>query len=139
MAKGWGVNSDFKRRLSRLPEKVRKDTNAAIEQNADEWVTLSRKMAPIDPQDGVHLRPSIRHYQTETGGQVVRAGGETTTKRVRDGQFGMYDYALGQEFGTMKMPAQPFFWPAYRLLKKRFGGRRSRAMNKAIKDFNNGK
>lgn len=138
MAKGWYLSGEFKRRMLRLPEKVRKDTNRAIEQNADEWVRVSRSMAPVDPKDGIHLKPSIRHYETETGGQVVRAGGETTTRHVKDGQSATFDYALAQEFGTQEMAANPFFWPAYRLFKKKFVSRRSRAMNKAIKDFNNG-
>ncbi|KAB2706479.1 hypothetical protein F9L03_02075 [Brucella lupini] len=138
MAKGWYLSGEFKRRMLRLPEKVRKDTNRAIEQNADEWVRVSRSMAPVDPKDGIHLKPSIRHYETETGGQVVRAGGEATTRPVKDGQSATYDYALAQEFGTQEMAANPFFWPAYRLFKKKFASRRSRAMNKAIKDFNNG-
>ena len=139
MAKGWGVNGSFKKRLMKLPAKVQKDTNKAIEKNADEWVRTSRGMAPTDPEGGIHLKWSIRHYQTETGGQVVRAGGETTTRPVKEGQSETYDYALAQEFGTQKMFANPFFWPAYRFLKDKFGRRRTRAMNKAIKDFNDGK
>lgn len=138
MVKGWFVSAEFKRRLARLPKSVKKATNQAIEQNADEWVRVSRSMAPTDPVEGVHLKPSIRHHVTETGGQVVRAGGEATTRPVIDGQSATYDYALAQEFGTQSMNANPFFWPAYRLLRKKFVSRRSRAMNKAIKDFNNG-
>jgi hypothetical protein len=38
---------------------------------------------------------------------VVVAGGEQTTA---DG----YDHALGFEFGTVKQPAQSFFWSTYR-------------------------
>lgn len=137
MAKNWHTSAAFKRRLLALPSKVFKETNRAIEQNADEWVKEARLAAPVDPKDGVHLRPSIRHHDSETGGQIVRAGGEATRKPDNNG--GTYDYAIAQEFGTQDMQANPFFWPAYRLLKKKFGSRRSRAMNKAIKDFNNGK
>lgn len=137
MAKAWHLSAAFKNRMLALPGKVRKETSRAIEQNADEWVRTSRSMAPVDPKDGIHLRPSIVHQDTETGGQIVRAGGEKTRKPAKGG--GTYDYAIAQEFGTQDMQANPFFWPAYRLLKKKFGSRRSRAMNKAIKDFNNGK
>ncbi|KZK76485.1 hypothetical protein PsW64_05214 [Pseudovibrio sp. W64] len=38
------------------------------------------------------------------------------------------------EFGTVHHPAQPFFFPAFRLIKKRHSGRMNRALNKAIKD-----
>ncbi|WP_107341493.1 HK97-gp10 family putative phage morphogenesis protein [Agrobacterium pusense] len=128
--------ADFKRRLRKLPKTVLKEVNAAIAKDADEWVNLSRRIAPKDPVDGTPLHDSIRHYETETGGQVVRAGGETTTKPSAGGP---YDYAVGQEFGTTSMEKQPFFFPAYRSLKKRFQLRRRRALNKAVKAFNDGK
>lgn len=137
MSGKWWASAEFKRRLAKLPKKVLAKTNQAIEQNADEWVRLSRSMAPVDPKDGVNLKPSIKHYETDTGGQVVRAGGETTTRIMSDGST--FDYARGQEFGTVGFYGQPFFWPAYRLNRKRFSARRSRAMNKAIKDMNDGK
>jgi len=137
MAGHWKASAEFKRRLAKLPKKILAKTNQAIEQNADEWVRLSRSMAPVDPKDGVNLKPSIRHHETETGGQIVRAGGETTTRTMSDGSS--FDYARGQEFGTVGFYGQPYFWPAYRLLKKKFRGRRSRAMGKAIKEFNDGK
>jgi HK97 gp10 family phage protein len=134
MGKGYSID-EFRRRLARVPKAVRREVNTALEKNADEWVKMARRMAPKDPKDGTPLHDSIRHYQSDTGGQIVRAGGETTTKPSAGGP---YDYAIGQEFGTQDMPASPFFWPSYRLLKKRFNSRRKRALNKAFKDFNNG-
>jgi HK97 gp10 family phage protein len=38
------------------------------------------------------------------------------------------------EYGTTKTHAQPFFWPAFRLYRKRITRRINRAINKAIKD-----
>ncbi|MBB3944760.1 HK97 gp10 family phage protein [Rhizobium skierniewicense] len=128
--------AEFKRRLRRLPKTVLKEVNKAIEKDAQEWVNLSQRFVPKDPEDGTPLHDSIRHHETETGGQVVRAGGATTT---RPSAGGKYDYALAAEFGTVKQNAQPFYWPAYRLLKKKFRSRRSRALNKAVKEFNDGK
>lgn len=129
-------NADFRKRLAKIPQAIRKQVNAAIEKDAAEWVRLSRAIAPKDPADGTPLHDSIRHHQSETGGQVVMAGGKTTTKPSAGGPF---DYAVGQEFGTQQGPAQPFFWPAYRSLKKKFQSRRRRALNSAVKEFNNGK
>lgn len=134
MASKWWASAEFKRRLAKLPASVLKKTNEAIKTNAEEWVRDAQSMAPVDPKDGVFLKPSIRHHESETGGQIIRAGGETTTKTMSDGTKG--DYAVFQEFGTIDFDANPFFWPAYRFNKKRFGSRRRRAMNKAIKDFN---
>ncbi|MBX4993857.1 HK97 gp10 family phage protein [Rhizobium binae] len=126
-------NAAFRRRLAKIPRIVRKAMREAIEKDAEEWVRLAQSIAPVDPEDGVFLKPSIRSEPTETGGQVVRAGGKTTTRQTENGP---YDYAVGQEFGTQHMPASPFFWPAYRSLKKRFTSRRRRALNKAVKEWN---
>lgn len=128
--------ADFKKRLMRLPKSIRDQVNAAIAKDAAEWVRLSRAIAPQDPEDGTPLHDSIRSFETDTGGQVVTAGGRTTTKQSAGGPF---DYAVGQEFGTSSQDAQPFFWPAYRSFKKKFQSRRRRALNKAVKDFNDGR
>lgn len=47
-------------------------------------------------------------------------------------------YAHLVEFGTSKTEAEPFFWPAYRVLKKRIRNRINRAAKKAIRDGWNG-
>jgi len=36
------------------------------------------------------------------------------------------------EYGTSKMPAQPFFWPSARELQKRIKGRLKRTIKKAV-------
>jgi HK97 gp10 family phage protein len=43
-------------------------------------------------------------------------------------------YAHLVEYGTAKAEAQPFFWPALRLLRKRLQNRINRAAKKAVKD-----
>jgi HK97 gp10 family phage protein len=45
---------------------------------------------------------------------VVQAGGELTTKEVREGSGVAYDYAEAFEFGSSRQHARPFFWPTYR-------------------------
>lgn len=41
--------------------------------------------------------------------------------------------ARWQEFGTVKMSASPFFWPAYRLKRKKLANRIKRAISKAVR------
>jgi hypothetical protein len=53
---------------------------------------------------------------------------------VRNGVTAKYDYALAQEFGTKEHPANPFFYPTWRLLRKRARSRINRAMKKAIEE-----
>ncbi|WP_234680793.1 HK97-gp10 family putative phage morphogenesis protein [Bradyrhizobium monzae] len=48
---------------------------------------------------------------------IVQAGGDMTTKEVREGSGEPYDYAEAFEYGTSHQTAQPFFWPTYRALK----------------------
>lgn len=43
-------------------------------------------------------------------------------------------YAHLVEYGTANAEAQPFFWPAFRLLRKRLQNRIDRAAKKAVKD-----
>lgn len=135
MPDGVGTKA-WKKRLLRVPEDIRRAVNKANAENAAEWVAAAQRLAPVDPVGGVHLRPSIRHYESETGGQIVKAGGKSTTKPSAGGP---YDYAVGVEFGTIMMNAQPYFWPAYRALKKKFARRRRAAVRKALKDGGNGR
>lgn len=137
MARHPGTEA-FKRALAKVPAAVRREVDGANAKSAAEWVAAAKAAAPTDPEDGTPLKDSIRHERTPEGGQVIRAGGPTTTKPVLNGQDGTYDYALAQEFGTVDMPANPFFWPTYRLLRKRFDARRRRALNKAMKAFRDG-
>ncbi|MGW1423198.1 hypothetical protein ACWAT4_24130 [Bradyrhizobium manausense] len=48
---------------------------------------------------------------------IVQAGGELTTKEVREGSGVQYDYALGFEFGTSRQPARPFFYNTYEAMR----------------------
>lgn len=124
--------SSLKRKFKRMPKTVRKRLQATLEQNADELMTAQRALVPKDEGD---LEASIR--KENPPGRVavdVRAGGPTTTKPVRSGVSATYDYALGQEFGTQDQPANPFFYPPYRLKKGRFKSRLTRATKKAIKE-----
>lgn len=127
--------SEFKRALAKVPAAIRREVAAAHEKSAGEFVAMAKRFAPKDNGD---LVESIRHERTETGGQIVRAGGAATTRPVRSGVKATFDYALAQEFGTARHPAQPFFWPTYRLIRKRINSRRRRAIAKALKDSNNG-
>lgn len=105
---------------------------AANKKSAVEMVATAKRLVP---EESGTLRESIRYSAgRRRGGFIVEAGGPTTTKPVRHGADASYDYALGQEYGTSDTPAQPFFWPAFRLTRKTHRGRVARALRKAIKD-----
>ncbi|MGY4351548.1 hypothetical protein ACVWXM_008041 [Bradyrhizobium sp. GM7.3] len=50
-------------------------------------------------------------------GYIVMAGGDMTTKEIREGSREPYDYALGFEFGTSHQPARPFFYSTYNAMR----------------------
>lgn len=121
----------MKKRLARIPVNVRKAAKQALDQNAKELIAKQREFVPEDQGD---LKESIRQEAGRHELSVtVTAGGPLTTRPVRKGAKAFYDYALAQEFGTRKMPANPFFFPAYRILRRRMRSRTSRAARKAIR------
>lgn len=84
---------------------------------------------------------------------VIFAGGERASRKkgggikwrslshIKKGAFMLFrspgfshDYAKYQEFGTVKMPANPFFYPVWRARRRRVKVRISRAISKAIKE-----
>lgn len=140
------------RRLRAIPPLVRKQVRAQLTANAAELVRAQKAFAPVDDGD---LRASIRFEDASSAGRIamtVKAGGSRTTKAIgtrtydrevnintgdtrgrakkAGGKSVTYDYALGQEFGTEDMPANPFFFPPYRAKKRAF----KRTRNKAAKD-----
>lgn len=125
--------ADLNRRLAAIPKRVRAAVKPALDASADELVSAQRSLAPVDDGD---LRNSIKWRETGELSREVKAGGAATT--VDTGRYD-YDYALGVEFGTSKMAAQPFFWPGYRLVRKRVRSRIKRAVTKAVKEYSSGK
>jgi HK97 gp10 family phage protein len=118
----------FQRRMKHLRRGIRETVGPAVEKGGDEFVATAKRLAPVE--DG-NLRDSIRAEDKTDLGVTVKAGGPATTRNTTKYP---YDYALGVEFGTQKSPAQPYFYPAYRLVKKRVTGRIRRALGQALKE-----
>lgn len=117
--------------LRAIPVQIKRDIQPAIDAGAQEIMMRARYLAPKD--DGA-LQKSIR---IEAGPRelsaTVSAGGDLTTRPVRDGISAEYDYALGMEYGTAETPAQPFWWAAVNSLNKRVKRRIDRAIGKSIR------
>lgn len=115
----------FTRALSAFPDAGQARIREALAENARRLVELARALAPIDEgtlRESVAVRPG-RHPLAF----VVTAGGPSTTDRTESGE--VVDYALIREFTD-----HPFFWPAYRMLRKSFRARLSRAVNRAARE-----
>jgi hypothetical protein len=121
----------LKHKIRALPSAVRHDIGGALVVSANEISALQRRFVPVE--HGALAGTIRNHFEESRLRAVLEAGGPATTKPVRDGADVDYDYALGQEFGTQEMDANPFFFPGYRLGKKAAKRRITRAINAAAK------
>jgi HK97 gp10 family phage protein len=110
----------LRRKMKAIPLEVRKALKTQNAQNAADLVDTMRGFAPV--QDG-DLVSSIKHRDV--------SGSTRISQRVSAGAADA-PYASWVEFGTTKSEASPFFWVAYRLLRRRMKSRMSRAAKKAI-------
>lgn len=138
------ITPEFRARIDRMPERIRVAAAAAMEQGADEIVSMMQRLAPVD--DG-ELRASIAWTWGEApagtmavttirggkgGGREVAALRLTIYANAKDAKG--RPYASWVEFGTKRSAASPYFWPSYRALRKRVTGRIYRAIRKAIRE-----
>jgi HK97 gp10 family phage protein len=129
-----GIKS-FQRKMREMPIAARKALAPATEKGADEIARMAEALAPEDTGDlvgsiAVTVGPKNTPSHSHPGGtRTVPEGAAAVTAGNSDVR-----YAHLVEFGTRKAPAQPFFWPAFRTLRKRAESRIKRAMTKAIKE-----
>lgn len=119
-----------------MPTAAKSSIKTALEQSADEIVELAKSLVPKDTGD---LRDSIGWTYGKVPRGAMTLGKVFASKLAGDLTITIYAgnseayYARWVEFGTLKMAAQPYFYPAYRALRKRTKSRTSRAINKAAK------
>lgn len=128
MAKVTG-REKLRAKLAKLPVRVREQMRRDIETSANELVSLQRRLAPFKTGE---LRDSIK-WKWEAVGEEA-AGTEIAAKvfsddfKARFVEFGTAPH--GEHPGTR---ARPFFFPAYRALRKKIKSRISRGTSKALK------
>lgn len=134
MADDGGL-SRFQRRMNAIPKEVRQAVKPAIVKSAEETATAMRALAPVDTGA---LRDSI----AVTGpGQATppysQPGGSFTVPEnaaaITAGNTEVR-YAHLAEYGTKDTEAQAYFWPGFRLHRKRSLNRIKRAISKAIRE-----
>lgn len=136
MASANGLDR-LKRRLAAVPKDVRDAVVPALVSSAEEMANGMRQLAEASRDTGA-LIDSIAvtlpggttpPYSQPGGSRVVQENAAAITAgntKVR--------YAHLVEYGTAHAHAQPFFWPAYRLFRKRAANRIKRAIGKAVRD-----
>lgn len=127
---GFSNRAALQRKLRAIPIEVRRAAKAQMKANADQLVETQKRFADsvfADPTGA--LQGTIRHQDTSTSTRISRrifAGGPSAP------------YASYVEFGTKGGSAhpatqpKPYFWAAYRLLKRRMISRMTRSAKKAI-------
>lgn len=132
----------FRRKMRILPELARADVTAAMEAGAKEVTALQKRLVPKDKGE---LEKSIQwgHGDAPKGPGILSLG--SVTSRSGDVKISIWGggikafYIRFVEFGTHGAEghgatrAQPFFFPAWRALKRRVKSRVTRAGTKAIK------
>ncbi|MBO9398735.1 HK97 gp10 family phage protein [Shimia sp. R9_2] len=126
----------FNRRWKSIPKNARINVRAAMEDAATDIVEEMWLRAPYD--DGV-LAASIGWTWGEApaGSLTIGTVGGREYGAMRITIFaggGDAFYAWFQEFGTQDMPANPFFYPVWRVRRKNVRSRISRAISKAIRE-----
>lgn len=122
-------------KFRRLPASVRKNVEAALEQNAEELTQAIKRRAPVQKINGGELRDTVRWAKGAAKSKTRDQGADPDlTVRVTEGDAKKGFYAGMVEFGTVNSAPQPHFFPTWRAMKRRLKGRLSRAVNKAIKE-----
>lgn len=123
------------RRLEAIPKAVREAVQPALRKSGDELVERMRQLAPEETGDlkaSITATPagqSTPAYSQPGGSQVVPENAVMVTAGNADVR---YPHLV--EYGTTEAAAQPFFWPAFRLNRKRIANRVKRAVGKAVRD-----
>ncbi|MDO1559823.1 HK97 gp10 family phage protein [Brevundimonas sp. 2R-24] len=129
MASGstWKGLAEFQRRIDALPDHVRTAARQALEKSTDEAVSLIQRNVATHP-DAPHIRDTVRAEpgRSDLSIDVVMGSEEAP-------------YAAPLEFGHMApdgshVPAQPVFYPAVKVVRKRHRSRIAREVRKALKD-----
>lgn len=120
MARNSDQLARLNRRMKAIPKAARDAVKPALDKSADELIGQIERLAPVDDGD---LRDSAEARP-----------GEHELKRVVTVGDDVAFYARWVEFGTAQNAPQPYFFPAYRLLKKRLSNRIKRAIGKAVRE-----
>ena len=129
-------------RFKAVPQKIIDEVARVLEVEAAKIVADMKRLVPVDTGA---LRDSIGWTWGDAPKGSISVGkvrgksfdqvAITIYAGTRDKSLGNADafYARFQEFGTVKMPANPFFYPAWRANKTRTRSAIKRAVSKAVR------
>lgn len=113
----------LRKKLAKMPELARVEIRKALDKGAEEVLRAQRTLAATSRRTGALI-----------GGLHAEDGEHDLQVKVVSSAF----YSRYVEFGTSHSAAEPFFFPGYRLVKKRVKARIARAARAAAKKVANG-
>lgn len=111
---------DLEAYLEALPDQIREHLSDVLREQAFKLSDAQREALQgleQDPKTGALEASCTVAPGADDLEYIVQAGGDMTTKEIRDGSGVAYDTAEAFEFGTSRQEARPFFWPTYRAMK----------------------
>lgn len=120
-------------RFKQLTKDLRREVHdESVDELNAQGDILVRQMILAAPEDKGNLSHSVRKVpgKKDTTIRIVAGGVLTIRPAVTSRPF---DYARADEFGTVHMKAKPFFFPTYRLMKKKMRSTMKRRLTASIK------
>lgn len=129
-------NDDFDKYLKSLPDKIVAELSGAIRDQAEMLSSAQRQaldqLEASEPTGDLAASCTVAPTDDPLT-YIVQAGGDLTTREVREGSGVSYDYAEGFEYGTKHQHAKPFFWSTYRAKREGIVAVIDAAVEKALK------
>jgi len=113
------------RTFRRITPAAQEALTDALNRSAMEGVKRVQALTPVDTGN---LRDATQRTPITSNSRGVSVTIQNTDFKAR-----------WVEFGTTQAPAQPFFWPAIRSLRRRMTNRVKRALNAAAKEIARGR
>ena len=123
----------LQKKIAALPDGIAKDIMPAREKGADELVAKAKSIAPVSEaledtpgllRDSIHREPGRNDLSVAVTVDAKDAEGRWFAKHV--------EYGHRTPEGV-HVQAVPFFWPSYRVTKKKIRARVARSVTKAVK------
>jgi HK97 gp10 family phage protein len=141
---------EFLRQLQALPDAMRAEITKALETSAEETTDLMKRFAPVKtgalrasigwnfgaPKEGSRMSSAARSAKGEADLAAVMYAGDEVAFYARFIEFGTAPHTNAGKFAGSHnpgLPPRPFFYPGYRLGKKRAKSRLSRAIRNGAK------
>lgn len=129
--------ADLKRRIEAVIANVRTTVDPALKKSADEIADLQRSLAERSRDTGALIDSiTVTPGPGQTPPYSQPGGSHTVEEHTVAITAGNADvrYPHLVEHGTASAPAQPFFWPGFRLGRKRAQNRIKRAISKSVRE-----